>query len=310
MNWGIIELDFIADDFANVLEERNQNYWVYSDDKEKLIEFNKQHPNSIIHTNYDELLKEVDIIYISTYVNKHRELIEKAFEYNIHVFSEKCMFKNAADATWALNIAKEKQLFIGEANTLFYMPLYKELSNCIKEGQLGNLKMIRAEFGSLKDEQSDYQLFDSKLGGGALYDIGIYALTAVMQYMQGEIVDISNFSKQHVNGVDEQWIISLKSKSMLAGVNLSIKTKLSKRLVIAGDQAYLEIYNYPRGDNAKLVYPDGTEKQFNIGNTKNAVAYEIEEVENNIKNNNLNNDTMLITIKVMELMDALRKETK
>jgi CII-binding regulator of phage lambda lysogenization HflD len=97
---------------------------------------------------------------------------------------------------------------------------------------------------------------------------------------------------------------------MLANINLSIKSKLPKRLVIAGDQAYLEVYNYPRADNAKLIYPDGTSKQFKSGDTKKAVAYEIDEVENKIKNNELDNDTMVTTIKVMEIMDILRKEIK
>ena len=72
-----------------------------------------------------------------------------------------------------------------EATTVFYMPLYKEISNVMQNGRIGKLKMIRADFllAAWKEETEEASYLSKKkdYGGGALLDIGIYALSAALK---------------------------------------------------------------------------------------------------------------------------------
>lgn len=304
MKWGIIGLDLIADEFIKKLKKLNLCYEIYCEDQTHNM---SQKEDVKIYYKLEDLLKrqDIDIVYISTYLNLHQEYIEKALAYGKHVFCEKPMFRNKNDALRAYQIAKEKALWIGEANTLFYMPLYERLKGELYK--IGKIKMIRAEFGSLKEEDCLSPIYQKELGGGALYDIGIYALTAVLNYMEGNVEEVKACHYQHKFDVDERWGILLKSdKQELASILLSIRNKLDKRFVIAGDQAYIEIMNYPRADKMKIIYPDMKTEIIEAGFTSDAVMYEIKTVEDQIAHGRIDNQNMLNTIKVMEIMDQLK----
>lgn len=55
------------------------------------------------------------------------------------------------------------------------MPIYKKVTDLIKSGKLGKIKMIQVNFGSLKDYDPKNRFFNKDLAGGALFDIGGYA---------------------------------------------------------------------------------------------------------------------------------------
>lgn len=307
MKWGIIGLDFIAEEFMEKLNQLQAPYVVACEDTLQREMFQIKHKEIVCYEIIKELLldSEVKVVYISSYLHEHKRQIHAALTYGKHVFCEKPMFANAQDAKEAFELARQKKLFLGEANTMFYMPLHHELQKHMD--QIGKLKMIRAEFGSLKEENKDAAIYRKDMGGGALYDIGIYALTAVLMYLKGTIASVECFQKPHPYGVDERWLIMLKTdKQELAVIALSLRSKLDKRLILAGDKAYYEIMNYPRADQGNLVYPDMSKKLIQNGNTKEAVCYEILEVERCIQDNDVTNETMKITIQAMECMDQLK----
>ena len=72
-------------------------------------------------------------------------------------------------------MAKEKGLILTEGFTLYHMPIYKKVTDLIKSGKLGKIKMIQVNFGSLKDYDPKNRFFNKDLAGGALFDIGGYA---------------------------------------------------------------------------------------------------------------------------------------
>lgn len=303
MKWGILGLDLIAYEFIEKLVKLNIPYAIYCEDQSSTV----MQENVRIYHDIEDLLanEDIDIVYISTYLNFHQVYIEKALAHGKHVFCEKPMFANKDDLLHAYHIAKEKALWIGEANTLFYMPLYARLKKELNK--IGKIKMIRAEFGSLKKEDCSSAIYQKEMGGGALYDIGIYALTATLCYLKGNIKEVKAYHYDHKYHVDERWGILLKSdKQEIASILLSIRNKLDKRLVIAGDQAYIEISNYPRADKMKIVYPDMKTEIIEEGCTNDAVVYEIQMVENQIMNGLMNDENMLYTMKVMEIMDQLK----
>lgn len=311
MKWGILGLDLIANEFAQMLMKKQGVYAICTADKERASKFQKEYCVTCCYTDEDTFINDqaINVVYVSTYGNFHFHQIMKCLKKGKHVFCEKAMFTNSEEAKVAFAYASNHNLFLGEANTLFYMPLYKEINKMIKNDAIGNLKMIRAEFGSLKKEDQELAVYRTDRAGGALLDIGIYALTASLLYMGTEVKQIQSICSMHPYGVDERCSIMLKSnREVLSSIDISLRSKLPKRLIIAGDKGYFEIYNYPRADSAELVFPDMRRKKIMVGDSSKAVMYEIEQVENSIQENNFDYESLGITQTAMEIMDYIKSE--
>lgn len=110
-------------------------------------------------------------------------------------------------------------------------------------------------------------------------------------------------------GVDEQASILLKNKEEeMASVILSLHAKQPKRGTIAFDKGYVEIFEYPRGQKAVITYTDdGHTETVSEGKTKNALLYEVEDMEQTVAGNA---DLMHLdfTRDVMKIMTDIRKE--
>ena len=64
-------------------------------------------------------------------------------------------------------------IFIGEAMTIWHMPIYKKLWEIVQSGQLGKVQMITMNFGSFKEYNMENRFFNMHLAGGAMLDIGV-----------------------------------------------------------------------------------------------------------------------------------------
>ncbi len=67
--------------------------------------------------------------------------------------------------------------------TIYHMPIYKKLDEIIKSGNLGELRLIQMNFGSYKPYDMNNRFFNRNLAGGAMLDIGVYALSIVRFFM-------------------------------------------------------------------------------------------------------------------------------
>ena len=153
------------------------------------------------------------------------------------------------------------------------------------------------------------RFFNMDLAGGALLDIGVYALSCVRMFMTEYPDDIKSQVKFAVTGADEQSNIILKnSKDELASVTLSLHAKQPKRATICYDNGYIEIFEYPRADSATIYYTeDNSTEKIKAGDINNALCYEIENMENAIISGK-NTMRLNYTIDVMNIMTTLRND--
>ena len=110
-------------------------------------------------------------------------------------------------------------------------------------------------------------------------------------------------------GVDEQASILLQNKEdEMATVILSLHAKQPKRATIAFDKGYIEIYEYPRGDEATITYTETLKSEkISAGDTAKALEYEIDDMEKAVAGENV--DMHLdFTRDVMDIMTFIRKE--
>ena len=311
-NWAVLGCGNIANDFAREMNKMGGRvYSVANRTYEKALVLAEKYNVEKVYENIEDLFvdENVDIVYIATPHNKHIEYIIKALENNKHVLCEKAITLNSDELNRAVALAKEKNLILAEAMTIYNMPLYSELETIINSGNLGEFRLAQVNFGSFKEYDMTNRFFNMELAGGALLDIGVYALSLVRMFMETENAEIQSQVKFAPTGADEQSSIIIKNeKEQMADVTLSLHAKQPKRATICYDNAYIEIFEYPRADKAIITYTvDGHTQEITAGKLEDAMCYEIQNMENAILNGN-NIMRLQYTIDVMNVMTKLRND--
>ncbi len=310
--WATLGTGVIANELAQALQAMGGNiYSVANRTYEKGVDFAKKYGIEKVYEDIDQVFEdpEVDIIYISTPHNTHINYLRKALAGGKHVLCEKSITLNKDELAEAINLAEKHQVILAEAMTIFHMPIYRQLNEVIASGKLGSLKMIQMNFGSYKEYDMTNRFFNKNLAGGALLDIGVYALSFVRWFMTEKPNQVASQVKLAPTGVDEQVGILLSNDAgEMATIALSLHAKQPKRGTIAYDKGYIELYEYPRGQKAVITYTeDGRQEMIEAGDTAKALSYEVADMERAVSG--LENKMYLAyTNDVMDIMTQLREE--
>ena len=206
-NWATLGTGVIANELAQALEQQGRKlYSVANRTYDKGLAFAEKYGIDKVYQNIDDVFDdpEVDIIYISTPHNTHINFLRKALAKGKHVLCEKSITLNADELNEAIKLAEDNHVVLAEAMTIFHMPIYRQLSEIIASGKLGELKIIQMNFGSYKEYDMTNRFFNRNLAGGALLDIGVYALSFVRWFMTSTPNQIASQVKLAPTGVDEQ----------------------------------------------------------------------------------------------------------
>lgn len=311
-NWATLGCGVIANELALAMEKRGQKlYSVANRTKSKATAFAEKYGIKKVYDSIDEVFDDpnVDIIYISTPHNTHIEYMKKALSSGKHILCEKSITLNSNELAEAVDIAEKNHLILAEAMTIYHMPLYKTLKKRIDSGDFGRLNLIQMNFGSYKEYDMNNRFFNRNLAGGALLDIGVYALSCVRWFLDSCPDDIMSQVKNAPTGVDEEAGILLKNKEQqLSTIILSLHSKQPKRATLSFDKAYVEIFEYPRGQEATVTYTaDGSTEIIKDGSTADALLYEVEDMEKAVSG--ISDEMHLdYTRDVMDMMTEIRSQ--
>lgn len=311
LKWGILGPGNIARDFAQALNRVNgEVYAVASRNKERAEKFARENNVKKAYGSYDEIIKDkdIDVVYIATPHSNHYEYIIKSLNNNKHVLCEKAITVNEKELEEALKIAREKNLVLEEAMTLFHMPLYEKVIKKINKEDLGKVNMVQVSFGSFKEYDENNRFFNLDLAGGALLDIGTYALSFARYFLSSMPDEILSTVKKAKTGVDEQSGIILKTKEYeIATISLAFRSKMPKRGIVSCDNGFITIDNFPRANKATINYLDGTVEVIECGEEEKALDYEVIFMEEKI-NENKESNSLELTYDVTKIMNKVRKD--
>ena len=311
LKWGILGPGNIARDFAQALNRVNgEVYAVASRNKERAEKFARENNVKKAYGSYDEIIKDenIDVVYIATPHSNHYEYIIKSLNNNKHVLCEKAITVNERELEEALKIAREKNLVLEEAMTLFHMPLYEKVIKKVNNEDLGKVNMVQVSFGSFKEYDENNRFFNLDLAGGALLDIGTYALSFARYFLSSMPEEILSTVKKAKTGVDEQSGIILKTKEEeIATISLAFRSKMPKRGIVSCDNGFITIDNFPRANKATINYLDGTVEVIECGEEEKALDYEVSFMEEKI-NENKESNSIDLTYDVTKIMNKVRKD--
>ena len=310
--WATLGCGVIANELAQALAANGRKlYAVANRTHEKAVTFAERYGIEKVYDQIDDVFDddEVDIIYISTPHNTHISYLRKALRAGKHVLCEKSITLNAEELTEAVQLAQQNHVILAEAMTIYHMPIYRQLRARMEAGDFGELRLLQMNFGSYKPYDMANRFFNRSLAGGALLDIGVYALSFVRWFMSSAPDQIVSQVKYAPTGVDEQASLLLKNKEEeMATVILSLHAKQPKRGTVSFDKAYIELFDYPRGEEAVITYTeDGRKEVLRAGATAQALAYEVADMEAAVSGQE-NRMHLDYTIDVMRIMTEVRKD--
>lgn len=312
-NWAVLGTGVIANEMAQALGKMNKKlYAVGNRTHQKALDFAKKYDVQKVYDNIDDMFvdENVDIIYITSPHNTHYKFMKKALENGKHILVEKSITLNSRELDDMIALANKNNLILAEAMTIWHMPIYKKLWKIVQSEELGKVQMITMNFGSFKEYNMENRFFNMNLAGGAMLDIGVYALSIVRSFMSEKPDEILSQWKASLTGSDEQATVLLKNRQQqMATVALTMHSKQPKRAMISCEKGYIEIMEYPRADKAIIVDAQtGAVTKLESGTTENALYYEIMDMENAVKTGDPSAMCLAYTKDVMDIMTKLRKD--
>ena len=183
INVGILGAGGIAHVMADTINKMNEAgdhtaklYAVASRDIIKSEIFANQNNVEKFYGSYEEMLEDpnVDLVYVATPHSHHYEHMKLVLEHDKNILCEKAFTVNAHQAREIFEIAEKKGLVVAEAIWTRYQPMREMINEQVFSGKIGQPKMLTANLAYDIDEVQ--RLYDPKLAGGALLDVGVYTL--------------------------------------------------------------------------------------------------------------------------------------
>ena len=309
-NWAVLGTGVIANETAAAMRKNGITlYAVGNITYEKAVAFAEKYDIPKVYDDFNDMFTDdnVDIIYITTPHNTHIDFMKKAIENGKHILVEKSITLNSKELDESISLAEKNNVILAEAMTVYHMPIYKELNRILLSGELGKVNLITVNFGSFKPYDKNNRFFNRSLAGGAMLDIGVYALSLVRWFFETKPDDILSQVKFAPTNVDEQASLLLKiSLGQMASVMLSLHSKQPKRAMISCEKGYVEIMEFPRGWKAVITDAEtGEQRIVGAGKHEDALWYEIEDMEKSVSGENCMH--LDYTKDVMDLMSEFRK---
>ena len=267
LNWGILATGGIARQFAGGVKASKTGTLtaVGSRTLESAEKFTEQFGGKPYGT-YDEVLSdpEVEAIYIALPHHMHYDWTIKCAEAGKAILCEKPFTLNALEAQRALNEVRKNKVFFMEAFMYRCHPQTHKLRELLAEKEIGDVRVVNAEFGFHAGKSWENFRTDAALGGGGLMDVGTYcvSLTRLVAGAEPESAHYSAFIGE--KGYDEFGSGCMKfpgefTSSFCTGVHIQLKNGAW----IYGTEGMIHIDNPWKASEGRItLYKKGEEPKF------------------------------------------------
>ncbi len=304
MNWGILSTGGIAQKFARALPASHSGRAVAVGSRrlESAQAFSREFGIHKAYGHYGDLLRDpnVEAVYIATPHPFHLEWTLEAARAKKHILCEKPMGMNLAEVERMVAAAQDNGVVLMEAFMYRCHPQTTKLLELIREGVIGEIRMIRASFCFDRDLGLQHRLFNKSLGGGAILDLGCYPasisrLLAGVARGQAFAVPLEVKGVIHrgaESGVDEWASAVLKFPGdILAELSCAVRLDREPGFVrIYGSKGQITVpspwhASQEAGDSKILIQPQGQDwhREAVVTGHKNIYAYEADAFAESVK---------------------------
>ena len=311
---GIIGAGWIAEKAAITLNglETCEAYAIASRTLDKAQAFAEKWQIPQAYGSYTELINDpaVDLVYIATPLSHHYDVTKEALMADKPCLVEKAFMANYRQAKDIVDLAHERKVFLAEAIWTRYQPVVQMVRDLISNGRIGEPRLVTATLGYSMGEKP--RIMRADLCGGALLDLGVYALNFVRMFFPADIVSIDSQCVKSKTGMDLTNAITLVlSDGLLCNLQSSAACVGDNIGVIAGPEGNLIIDNI---NNPQKITVNTHDREFveDIHVPQQITGYEYQFlacrealIEGLLEPREMPHEE---TLYIMQLMDELRRK--
>ncbi|MCY1043883.1 Gfo/Idh/MocA family oxidoreductase [Corallococcus sp. bb12-1] len=245
LRWGVLAPGRIAGGFVWALHQHTDQrvHAVASRSAERARHFAATYGIPSVHESYEQLVTDphVDIVYVASPHSEHKRQALLAIAAGKHVLVEKPLALDAGEARDIARAARAAGVFAMEALWSRFLPQTLLIERLLRDGVLGDLRLVMADFGGHFDFEPEGRVFNPALGGGALLDIGIYPIW-LAHFALGPPPRVHATGSLTQTGVDGQVALVLSyATGAQALLHTTLFAETPQEAVIAGTHARLQI---------------------------------------------------------------------
>lgn len=243
-------------------------------------------PGIKAYSDLSEFYNAVDAVYIATPHLTHYNYIKQSLEMGKHVLCETPMVLQSAQAKEVYALAKEKGLFLMEANKTAHCPAFNHLMVMIKSGVIGDVVDVEASISKLWDDDKSLREFDPKQAGGSMYELASYPLLPILKLCGINYENLNLYSRMK-DGVDMYTKGVFRFLDAVCSFKVGLGVKTEGNLIISGTKGYAYVpAPWWKTDYFELRYEDQNQnKKFFYKWDGAGLRYEIQEFISCIVNN-------------------------
>jgi len=311
--WGVIGPGRIATDFAQDLRllDDGELVAVASRSIERARSFADRFGVPNCYDDRDALLCDpnVDVVYVATPHASHEADTLAALRAGKHVLCEKPFALNARQATRMADEARARGLFCMEAMWSRFLPAYRTMLEALHSGIIGEPLLVESDFGFRAPLDPAGRLFDLRLGGGALLDVGIYPIQLCMLVL-GPVDRVTADGVLGDTGADEQVAAILRhAGGRLGVVKAATRLELACTARISGTEGAIELPSRAHCPQAyRVITPAGVET-VDCAFAGNGLRFEAAEVHRCIAAGLTESSIMPLdaTVALATVLDSIRR---
>lgn len=228
--------------------------------------------------SYETMLarEDIDAVYVATTHNFHYENMLLALQYGKHILCEKAFVLTHAQAEEVFHKAREKGIFCMEAMWSRFLPAIRRAKEWIGEGKLGQVDAANFMIGFQADPNPEGRMRNPKLAGGAMYDIGVYAIEIMTWLIPEQVREVKSILTRTELGVDKVDGILLRFDNCVASLQAVMTCSMPNELNIYGTEGRIHIDNPHYSDRCTLYDSNGVVEDY-FCRRENGFEFEIAE---------------------------------
>lgn len=313
IKWGIIGAGWISGKFVSDLVHAQgaEVVAVAARTLASAEKFAAKHNIAKAYGSYEELASdaEIDIVYIGTIHPVHKDHMLLCLRAGKSVLCEKPFTMTAAEAEEVARCAEEHGVFLMEAMWTRFLAPMRQVRAWLAEGRIGEVRLVKADFGFDAGWNPDGRLLDPDKGGGALLDAGIYPISFASMIFGEQPKEIKSHVHIGETGVDEQFSLLFEYEGGgTAQLNAAVRLSMANDAYVFGTKGYIHIPHFLMAKTAKLHIHRQETVEHTDHRTAEGYAFEAEEAMNSLRNGKKQSEVMPVaeTVAIMDTLDRIR----
>jgi predicted dehydrogenase len=202
------------------------------------------------HGSYEALLDDsaVEAVYVPLPNHRHAEWTIAAAEAGKHVLCEKPLALTAAEAERMVAACDRAGVLLMEAFMYRHHPSWRATVDLVRDGAIGQLRAVDTWFSYYNDDPANIRNI-ADAGGGALYDIGCYAINVARLLFDGEPIRVSAaIERDPAMGIDILTTAILEFERGVSTFGCSTRMESDQRVSIYGTEGRISVeipFNIP-----------------------------------------------------------------